>query len=149
MEVVCIPPDMLGAFWPLLEPWLIKGQLLLTPDLREAVLELRGMLDSVKKNRAWIWAVLEDATHRCHAAMFAELYLEGGEHKTLLISRMGGEKILRWGKALSKAINDYAKAEGCISVRFWGRRGLERAYKGAAPILDLGDNLYLYEGFPK
>lgn len=147
IRLVCIPPPMLGDMWPHVGPYLVKGEYALTGSMHAALTDLNNVLKAVHMRRANVWAVMDDYEGRVIAGLITELYEDEGR-RFLWVSRMGGERIQRWGHALSETMNDYAKAENADCVRFYGRKALQRAYKYARPIDQIDSNTYLYEGIP-
>lgn len=142
VKIACVAPALLGEMWPHAGPLLLKGQLRITPNMHTALTVLNDLLAKVHKGQAQVWVALVDG--KVAAAMLSEMYEDEGR-RHVWVSRLGGERILAWGKALSDALTTYAKAENADGVRFYGRRALERAYRGVRVLDDLGNNTMLYE----
>ncbi len=147
MTVCCIPPAMLGKLWGELGPMLVRGQLEITPNMRDALVALDGLLRKVHASggSTQIWAVFDDKQRKPVAALITELLLDGGE-KYVWASRMSGENIGKWGAPISDALHEYAKDENAKAVRCVGRYGLRRVYTGATCVgeHDVKGN-YIYE----
>jgi len=58
---------------------------------------------------------------------------------------LGGKQMLRWGRDLTAAMIEVAKANGCPKVTFKGRKALRRAYPAIVETGQDGPNLYTYE----
>ncbi len=144
IKVVCVPPDMLEEAWPHVGPLLLKGQLEMTGNMRQALRNLAGGLVEVLGRKVQVWAVCDDGAKRVLAAMASEIVVEDGR-KVVWVTGMGGEKITRWGKPLSDRMAAFAKAEGCEAVRFAGRPALQRAYGSVRCVGEYGDGLLLFE----
>lgn len=129
IKVVCVAPEMLADVWPHVAPMLIKGQLALTPDLDECTRWLAFGLLCVRSGVMQLWIAVDDAEPRILGALVTEV-LEGKEGKHVWAMGMGGEGITRWGGPMSDTIAAFAKAEGAGAVRFSGRKGLARVYRG-------------------
>ena len=114
---MCCPPWMAVDLWPHVR------------SLAAAALDRTDMghlsdLDTdVLSGRALLWIVnSEDAKIDCAAVTQIQKTQTG---KVCMILTCGGSGAKRW-ISLIKGIEDYARACGCNSVRFMGRRGWKR-----------------------
>lgn len=112
MNLICVPPDRAGEFWPLARQHVYaamdRGGLRSAQDVEREVLA----------GRALLWVVVE-AQRVCGAGV------------TELAD--GACWIVAWGAddhsrcaALLATVEDYARAEGCYAIRICGRKGWER-----------------------
>lgn len=86
----------------------------------------KSVKDDVLWGRALIWLVW-DKPHLAGAVVTQVSEVESGKVCTIVAA--GGEGLLRSLPLLSQ-IEDYAKKEGCRSMRVMGRRGWVRALRG-------------------
>lgn len=145
IEIVCVPPSMLGEMWPHIGPLLLRGQGEVTPNLKEALKALGMTLFDAQDGKKQIWAVCDTLTNKCIAAMVSEIVIEDG-CKVVWVTSMGGGRILEWGRPMSDRMAAFAKAEGCECYRFTGRKALLRAYSNVKIVGDHEtDGVHLFE----
>jgi hypothetical protein len=110
---MCCPPDMAGDLWPHVRP--MVGAAFDRTDLGR----LSDLDTDVLSGRALLWVV---ATDKIEGAGVTRLELT--QHsKVCFILAFGGKGP---SQELLSTIEQYAKAEGCDSVRWVGRKGWKR-----------------------
>lgn len=62
-------------------------------------------------------------------AAAATSLVETDTHKVCILTACGGVRMPRWVRFM-KTIEDYARSEGCASVRIYGRKGWQRVLEG-------------------
>lgn len=145
IEIVCVPPDMIGPMWAHIGPHLLKGQLeIMRGDLRAAMAALTIVIVAAQAGEKHLWAVIDDESKAVLAAMISEIREEDGR-RIVWVTGMGGEHIMRWGKAMSDRMAEFAKAEGCEAYRFHGRKALLRAYRNVRIIGNHDAGVHLFE----
>ena len=127
-KIICIPPGMIEAAWPQIGPILIRGQLAAMPDHKAALADMAELLEALGEGSAQCWVVIDDDAKQIVAAMISDITQDDDDRRVVFVSRMAGEGIAQWGKALSDRMVEFAKAEGCAAVMFYGRSGLAKVY---------------------
>jgi hypothetical protein len=132
-ELVCANPEHVAAIWPVV-----------APRLRRAIQRtgLSAFVDierDILAGRSLLWLALGEEGGRASIDAVAATRLELTEAgKVCVITACEGEHMRRWLPLLD-GIENYAKAEGCCSVRIFGRKGWLRVldgYRQAHAILD-------------
>ena len=123
-QAVCVDPARVYEAWPLVAPL-----------IRRAV-ERGGLADAAQLERdlcigaALLWlawdprSAAESGGARVEAAAVTQLDVANGK-KFCTIAACGGRGLKRW-RALIGALERFARAEGCASLRIYGRRGWAR-----------------------
>ena len=145
VTIACIPPDLIGQFWPLIGPSLLKGTMAIERSMSRTLKDLGECILRISQGLAQAWIVAEDDSKRILAAMISEITTDDAGRRVVFVSRMGGEEISQWGHALSERMAEFAAAEGCEAVLFYGRPALERAYTGVKVIGKHASGAFLYE----
>jgi hypothetical protein len=118
-ELICVDPAQVGHFWPHVEPLLrpaIESQRLGSfEDIEESILCGCGL----------VWIAWDE---KIKAAASTTLQRINGE-LICVLTACGGEDMKSWLPLIAK-IEEYAKAEGCQSLRIYGREGWLRALDG-------------------
>lgn len=115
---MCCPPSLAAELWPHVQGWmkaaLDRTDLGLLSDLEVDVLT----------GRALLWLVGDDKTITCAAVTQIQ---QSQASKVCMVLTCGGSRIRNWSHLLS-GVEEYARGEGCDSVRFIGRKGWKRIY---------------------
>ncbi len=141
LRIVCIPPHMLGDVWPAVGPWLLKGALTVTGDMKASLAALTKICLEVHEGKRLVWAVFDD--ERVIAALETTIVEDGGK-RWVWAGTMAGEDIRKWGGDVSDTLARFAKDEGCHYVRCTGRKALARVYS-ARMVAPLGKGQYIFE----
>lgn len=146
IQIVCVPPHMLGEMWLHIGPLLLQGQLEIHGNLREAMKALSIHLLQAQDGAAQFWTVIDETEKRVVAVMISEI-IEDGDERVVWVTGMAGDHILRWGKPMSDRMAQFAKDEGCKCFRFCGRPALKRAYRDVhcIGIENDADDVFIYE----
>ncbi len=120
VELVCVDPKRVHDVWPhameLIQRAIKRTNLSHSLDVEYDVLHGDGLLWL-----AWNGSAIE-------AAATTSL-IETDRDKVCILTACGGEEMRRW-LPLMRAIEAYAKAEGCACVRIYGRKGWQRVLDG-------------------
>lgn len=117
-RLACVPPELVPEIWPYVE------ELLSSASSRTGLLDLRALLSDLSSGSSLLWVAIEDgvlaAATTCICAVNGNRICE--------LTACGGKDRARWIDLLEQ-IEAYAKAEGCKSMRIYGRRGWQRVLK--------------------
>ena len=120
VELVCVDPKRVHEVWPhvveLIQRAVKRTNLSHSLDIEYDVLHGDGLLWL-----AWNGMTIE-------AAATTSL-VETDADKVCILTACGGEEMSRWVQ-LMKAIEEYARNEGCACVRIYGRKGWQRVLDG-------------------
>ena len=120
VELVCVPPDQVARFWPLVRELLHRAvkrsNLSHTADIDYDTLHGGGLL----------WLALEGSAIRAAATTVLKRTDAG---LICILTACGGERMREWLPLLAK-IEAYARAEGCGGLRIYGRKGWVRVLDG-------------------
>jgi hypothetical protein len=120
VELVCVDPQRVHEVWPhvahLIHRALKRTNLNHTSEIDDAVLS----------GRALLWLAWNGA--RIEAVATTSLIATDAD-KICIVTACGGEGMARW-LPLLRAIEDYARREGCACVRIYGRKGWQRVLDG-------------------
>ena len=112
-QLLCIDPQQVAQFWlyvgPLIKSAMEKGRLSDYADVEH----------SVRNGSALLWIAWNG--EKIKAAAVTELGQANGE-KFCTIVACGGSERGRWLHLLA-GLEAYGKAEGCVAMRVYGRRG--------------------------
>lgn len=117
MIPICVDPKKIDDIWPHVEPLISR-----------AFANNRGDDDAsiaysdLKSGDALLWIVWDEEFKIVAAAATTKIFLSSHRGKICLITSCSGIGVHKWVRCV-EAIEDYAKAEQCKSIRFSGRRG--------------------------
>lgn len=115
-KLMCVPPEMVAEVWPFV------GQFIVSAAVRGGGLHLPEVIERLPDARALLWVIEEDGAFV--AALITQV--EAGDDGTCCrIVALGGSGASDWVHLISQ-IEDYARDEGCVRVRFEGRHGWRR-----------------------
>lgn len=118
-ELICVDPAQVGHFWPHVEP-------LLRPAIENMRLSsFEDVEGEILCGCGLVWIAWDE---KIKAAASTTLQKINGE-LICVLTACGGEDMREWLPLLAK-IEDYAKAEGCKSLRIFGRCGWLRVLDG-------------------
>lgn len=117
-DLVCVDPKNVAAIWPQARGF-IKSAI-----ERTGLSEFSAIEHDVLCGDQLLWLIISD---HIEAAGTTHLIKTNGV-KVLVISALGGVRRDRWLPLLA-SIERYASAEGCKSVRIYGRKGWLRVLK--------------------
>jgi hypothetical protein len=123
MRARTVPPRLLGAVWPLIEPWV-------TTALHRGNADLSA--DAVRQHIACgtmqLWLAWADGEPRPRGVWVTEL-LESSRGKLCNIVVLAGRTFERW-HGLEAYLIEWARGQGCVRLSLVGRRGWLRRLKG-------------------
>lgn len=129
IEIVCVPPVLLGATWQTIGGHLLRGQLVITGgEVEAALMRLAVISRAVQAGVAQVWAVFDREAKECLAAMVTEI-CDDDDGRVLWVTGLAGKGVMSWGSMMSDRLAEFAKDENCRAFRFHGRWGSHRAYK--------------------
>lgn len=126
-ELICVSPDRVEEFWPHVEPLLRKA------------IERVGLIDfdehaaQILRGDALVWLAWSG---KIDAAASTVLERAGG--LVCVLVACSGEDMPEWLPLLS-GIEQYARNEGCKTLRIFGRRGWLRVlddYREVATVIE-------------
>lgn len=116
VDLVAVPPDEVDEIWPLGEEFIVAGC-----SYGEAIPErLKG---DCEDGFAQFWLAWSD---HCEAAAVTRL-IETPNGRVCVYEAMGAKSLLRSNSTVAPKIEQWAKSQGCIAVRIYGRPGWRRA----------------------
>ncbi|WP_257168573.1 hypothetical protein [Bradyrhizobium sp. SRS-191] len=125
-ELACVDPGQVGLIWPLVAARVRRAvartKLSAFADVEREVLDGCALLWLALGRDAGVVVIEAVATTRLEAT-------DAG--KVCVIVACAGSECRRW-LSLIGGIEAYAKAEGCRSVRIFGRKGWQRVLDGYA-----------------
>ncbi|WP_315704538.1 MULTISPECIES: hypothetical protein [unclassified Bradyrhizobium] len=120
-ELACVSPDHVQCAWPLVASRLQRA-------IRRTGLSAFADIErDVLAGRSLLWLALSSAIAIDAVATTSLQLTDAG--KVCVITACEGKGMARW-LPLIAGIEAYAKAEGCRSVRVFGRKGWLRALDG-------------------
>jgi hypothetical protein len=120
MVLWAVPPYIVEDMLPLVRDVLARGYRRSGNIWNEPVL-----LEELKARRYALWVAWRKGDARFSAAMVTRLYLLENGSKVCHIVALGGAGMRDWIKHIER-IADYARAEGCDTLRLEGREGWSR-----------------------
>ena len=128
MDLICVDPKQVGHFWPHVEP-------LLRPAIEKTGLSnFEDIEESILIGCSLVWIAWDDKI----AAAASTTLQRIGSDLVCVLTACGGKDMDSWLPLLGK-IEEYAKAEGCKSLRIFGREGWQRVldgYERSAVVLE-------------
>lgn len=118
-RLLCVAPSMVPEIWPYAGPMIRRATERGGGDFDRTETEVLAGLQL-------LWIVSDDGA--LQAAATTQLVNEG-QGKACIIVACSGRQSERW-LPLIVGIEDYAKAEGCKTMRVIGRKGWERVLSG-------------------
>ena len=118
-----LSPDNILKFWNLIEPQISRaaaygdGELTPTDICRLAL-----------NNLAQIWATVDDNEELCCVTVTQIMNTENKKHLQI-VSLTVVKGTVKQMQDQFHTLEDYAKQQGCSSLRAWGRKGWERKLK--------------------
>lgn len=118
-SLVCVDPEKINAIWPHVEPLLRpvmvrSGEMLLT-DLAKALVERRMLLWLAWDGTEIVGACVTELSRTTRGLV-------------CIIVAMGGNDRKRW-LHFTKQLEDFARAEKCVAMRLYGRKGWKRVLR--------------------
>jgi hypothetical protein len=123
-ELVCVDPARVREIWPHVAPLLRRA------ILRTGLSAFADIERDVLAGDALLWIATSCEESRLVIDAVASTSLQQSEAgKTCVITACAGTNMSRWLPLISH-VEAYAKGEGCIRVRIFGRKGWLRALQG-------------------
>jgi hypothetical protein len=123
-QLLCVEPSRLHEIWPCVEPLVRRAV------ERSISTDLTTVATKLVKRQALMWLVW-DGEH-IRAAVVTSISASNG-HKRCVIVACAGEGIKDWLPLIGQ-IEDYARAEGCVSTAIIGRRAWQRRLQDYRPV---------------
>lgn len=120
LSLFCVAPDRAAAMWPHVEPFFAAA------TRRVPLAALEDLKRDILNGNALIWIVW-DGSHILAALVTALQRTDAG--LICLLQACGGTEMGRWLPLLPR-IEQFAKNQGCVTIRMTGRRGWSRALAG-------------------
>jgi hypothetical protein len=120
MVLWAVPPYLAADILPMVRDALARGYRRSGNIWNEPVL-----LEELAAQRYALWVVGRKGEERFAAAMVTRLYVLENGSKVCHIVAVGGDGMRDWLKYIAR-IADYARAEGCDTLRLEGREGWSR-----------------------
>ena len=118
-----VAPAMFDSVWPHCEALMRRG-LAIAPELHNR--ETRGRIaDGTLQS----WMITESEPARLLAVFFTDINVEADGSKWVCVHALAGRQMWRWARKLSDGMDKFARAEGCQSIRFAGKRGWGRVLR--------------------
>lgn len=121
---------------PHVAPHLAKG-------LGELEFDAGALLADIESNRTQVWAIVVD--DEVSGAFLTSIRQHEDGARDLDVYGLGGERIMRWGKALSDRMADFARHHSCRRVVFAGRKALAKAYGDTVRVIGTTGGNLIYE----
>jgi hypothetical protein len=115
-ELVCVPPSLVGDFWPLVAPLIAQAM------RRGAMGTFADVEASVRDGSALLWLACRN--EQILAAAVTQL-TRSNDRKVCTVLALGGSERPKW-LPLREQLEAYARAEGCTAMRVCGRTGWAR-----------------------
>lgn len=130
LQVLHVPPELIGSTWLAVAPLLLKG---LTSDPNLSIQEVADHLVSLTMQ---LWAVLEDE-HLLGA--FLTSVNDEGYVTVFALGASDKFRMPRWIAKVDEALETFALSHDCSKIRFAGRSGYRRLlhkYKIVGRVMD-------------
>ncbi len=119
-ELLCVDPKQNEKFWPYVEP-------LLRPAIENVGLsDFDEFRSEILRGDALVWIAFDRGKIKSAASTVLQ---KVGPAKVCVLTACGGHGMNEWLPLIEK-IEAFAKAEGCASMRIFGRPGWLRALDG-------------------
>jgi hypothetical protein len=115
-QAICVDPPRVAEAWPLVAPFIRRAA------ERDDRSDVTRIVHDLRNGTALLWLAW-DGKAVCAAAV-TQLNV-ANRRKFCTITTCGGRELKRWLSLIS-ALERFAIAEGCTSVRIYGRRGWAR-----------------------
>ena len=128
VDLICVDPKQVGHFWPHVEP-------LLRPAVQNVGLsDFDDIATEILNGEALVWIAWNEKIAAAASTSLQRI----GPDLICVLTACGGSDMRDWLPLLGK-IEAYAKAEGCKSLRIFGREGWQRVldgYERSAVVLE-------------
>jgi len=126
-EVGWVPSDQIGDVIKAFGYFLLRG-------LKAADLTLDQLVEDLANNQCWLGVAFETEPFRPLGIWVTDLrYDEDSELNFATIYGLSGERLPAWTQDFERIVTDFALANKCKSVRFFGRA----AYRSLIEDLDI------------
>lgn len=136
ISIIVVPPENTK------EALVAAGHLLLRGLSTEHGMTLQAAIDSIVEGKHQFWVVFDG--EKIIGAFLTEVFNEG-DQRTLDVGALAGERILSWGKAISREMVRFANFTGASRIIFKGRKGLLRAYEGFTIVGEDSPGIFKFE----
>lgn len=119
-ELICVDPQQVQEIWPHAAP------LLKAACRRTRLNAFEDIEADILSSRSLLWLAWNG---RAVEAAAATVLINSEAGKVCIITVCGGTNMNRWLPLLGQ-IEAYARREGCVRVRIYGRRGWLRVLSG-------------------
>ncbi len=122
MELLLIPPRDVEGLWPVAEPFIIAG-------CEQGEADPEKLKQQAMDGDADLWIAWSD---RCEAAAVTKM-MDAPKGQVCLIDAFGAEN-LNAVRPLLPQWAEWAKSQGCVALRIYGRMGWQRVMKDFKPM---------------
>lgn len=137
LKIMAVAPEMFGEVWPYVGALFIRGCVAAEMPILESI-------DRVRSGALQLWTIAQIDPPRFLGVALTEIREDGGRWSVEVIG-MAGERWLKWGRALSDRIAEFAKQEGCSVLRCCGRLASARVYGNCKVVGELRPGVAIME----
>lgn len=113
-EIICIPPVVIGAMWPVVGMALLEAHVEVTDcELEKGLRDIHESCASVLDGTAQLWALMED--DRAKAAWLTEIRKADGGTE-VVTSTIPARVMAAYGDSIREAMTDFARGEGAAQI---------------------------------
>jgi len=113
IEITMAPLEMIPALWPKIAFHFSRG-------CRGAALPVEMEMERLIAGLDELWLIVEGVTI---IGVFVTTLCRDEEKRFVGVSNLSGEGVKRWAALLSDRVLEYARANGCAYVHFYGKPG--------------------------
>lgn len=138
-RLVQIEPALFDLVWPHCVDLMRRG-LAVAPELIN-----RNTRGRIADGTLQTWMIIESEPAKLLAVFFTDINEEPAGAKWVCVHALAGRQMWRWARKLSDGMNRFARAEGCQSIRFAGKRGWGRILRECRVIGEHASGAPLFE----
>lgn len=125
-RLICAPPWSLGRLWPHVGPLLLRGVVDGEGDPEFTLDGLHLVAARIVDGRDQLWLAMRENPPKVLAVFCTSIMREGDGLLYLFVHTCAGGAVWDWGHLVAPALDAFAKAEGCASIRYEGRAAWRR-----------------------
>ena len=145
IKIVCVPPDRLPDVWHLVGGMLLRAQLASSTTADDAIDKVVMGIRAIADGTAQLWMVTAENPPRVVSAWVTQIHQDEDGDRTVGIYVMSGMNARKWMQEVSAAMAEFAKAEKCRAVVFWGRKAWGRLLPEFKRVDTRDDGAALFE----
>jgi hypothetical protein len=131
-RILCAPPWSLARLWPHVGPLLLRGVIDADGDPEFTLDGLQVAAARIVDGRDQLWLAMSGNPPKVLAVFCTSILREEGGPPYLFVHTCAGGSVWDWGHLVAPALDAFAKAEGCISIRYEGRAAWTRILPAVA-----------------